>query len=227
MGNLDNPAQSKGLGGLVSAGGVCRVEVVTLEEGGFVSSVRNPLIDADGDHDGAGLRAGIRAAIHDAGPLLPLRDADQLDLLADGGEVKIHHVHAAERGRGRPTGVRNKRTEEVRSYILRRYAHPLEFLAQVWSRPVDMLASELNCTKKEAAFLQVRAAGEGLPYLEGKMPIAIDLTAKGDFNLLIPGINITHEDAALALTGDFIPYDEYSEALEGEASLVSSNEEDA
>jgi len=186
-----------------------------------MSTARNPLIDDDGDADGAGLRTGIRSAIEQAGPLLPLRDATQLDLLAEGGEITSRHIQMAERGRGRPVGVRNKRTEEVRSYILSRYPHPLEFMAQCYSRPVDMLAAELGCTKKEAAFLQIRAAGEALPYLEGKMPVAIDLATKGDFNLLIPGVNITAEEAREAMMGDFIPFDEYGETIDGEANPCS------
>jgi hypothetical protein len=189
-----------------------------------MSTVRNPLIDAEGDVDGSGLRTGIRTAIASAGPLLPLRNVEQLELLqgqSANDTIFTAALASAPRDRGRPAGTRNKRTAEVRSYLLTRYAHPLEVLAQIYSRPVDLLAKELGCTKKEAAFLQVRAAGEVAPYVEGKMPVAIDLTAKGDFNLLIPGVNITQEEARQAMTGDFIPYGEFDEVapdeLEGEA----------
>jgi hypothetical protein len=176
---------------------------------------RNPLIDDGTLGDGGlGTRTGIRAAVMDAGPLLPLRDTEQLELLreeAGQGTAQSTHVALAARGRGRPVGARNKRTEEVRSYLLSRYSHPLEVLAQIYSRPVDHLAAELGCTKKEAAFLQVRAAAEVAPFLEGKMPVSIDLTTRGDFNLLIPGINITEAEAREAMEGDFIPYGEFDE----------------
>ena len=48
------------------------------------------------------------------------------------------------------------------------------------------------------------------------MPVAIDLTTRGDFNLLIPGINITEAEAREAATGDFIPYGEYDDVDGGE-----------
>jgi hypothetical protein len=185
-----------------------------------MSTDPNPLIDTGefGDR-GAGTRTGIRAAIDQAGPLLPLRDAHQLDMLAEeagSASVQYTHVGLAQRGRGRPAGVRNKRTEEVRGYLLSRYAHPLEVLAQFYSRPVDALAAELSCTKKEAAFLQVRAAAEVAPFLEGKMPISVDLTTRGDFNLLIPGVNITQAEARQAAEGDFIDFGEFDTDIEGE-----------
>lgn len=180
-----------------------------------MSTDDNPLVDSGQHGDGgAGLRTGIRQAINEAGPLLPLRDEQQLDLLAEeagSGTVSTTQVALAPRGRGRPAGVRNKRTEEVRGYLLSRYAHPLEVLAQYYSRPVDALSAELGCTKKEAAFLQVRAAAEVAPFVEGKMPVQVDVTTRGDFSLLIPGVNISEADAREAAQGDFIPYGEYEE----------------
>lgn len=186
-----------------------------------MSTDRNPLVD-NGEHDdaGAGLRTGIRTAIVEAGPLLPLRDAEQLDLLreeADASATSSSHVALAPRGRGRRPGARNKRTEEVRGYLLSRYAHPLEVLAQIYSRPIDALSAELGCTRKEAAFLQVRAAAEVAPFLEGKMPTQIDLSTTGDFNLLIPGVNISHAEARAAVEGDHIPFVDYEDAEEYEA----------
>jgi len=161
---------------------------------------------APGD-DGSGLKAGIRSAVSEAGPLLPLRDEEQLSLLAeDAGSLGVTSTHVARagRGRGRPRGAGNKRNADVRAYLLSRYAHPLETLAQFQSRPVDALAAELGCSKREAAQMQIRAAAELAPYIEGKMPVSIDLSATGDFNLLIPGLNISEGDARLAAEGDFV-----------------------
>ena len=183
-----------------------------------MSTDRCPLVDNGEFGDGGlGTAAGIRGAITEAGPLLPLRDAEQLELLreaSDQGTVQSTHVALAPRQRGRKPGSRNKRTEEVRGYLLSRYSHPLEVLAQIYSRPVDQLSAELGCSKKEAAFLQVRAAAEVAPFVEGKMPVAIDVTTRGDFNLLIPGINITEAEAREAMEGDFIPYGEFDEVAE-------------
>jgi hypothetical protein len=135
-----------------------------------------------GPLDGCGTSAGVQAAVRDAGPLLPLRDVEQLQLIP--GEV-TENVRRAPRGRGRPAGAGNKRREEVRNYLLSRYAHPLEVLAQTYSRPADVLAAELGCKKIEAAALQIRCAVELAPYVEGKMPVAIDLTAKSDVVLVM------------------------------------------
>lgn len=134
--------------------------------------------------------AAVAAAVAEAGPLLPLREAEQLDLLRDQtGQVDRAALPSAPRGRGRPAGATNKRTEEVRRYLLSRYAHPLEVLAQIYSRPVDALAAELGCTRVEALAAQVKAAAEVAPYVEGKMPVAVDMAVRGDFTLAIEGLN--------------------------------------
>ncbi|MBT0667016.1 hypothetical protein HT136_01370 [Novosphingobium profundi] len=171
------------------------------------------------DPEGAGVRTGMRMAIDEAGPLLPLRDEQQLSLLAEeagSDQVNFNHVGLARRGRGRPKGAGNKRREDVRSYLLSRYAHPLEVLAQMYSRPVDALAAELGCSKKEAAQVQVRAAAEVAPFVEGKMPVTVDLGVKGDFNLLIPGVNLSVEDARSVTETGAIPFAEYDELEDGE-----------
>jgi hypothetical protein len=173
---------------------------------------------AEGD-DGSGIVSGIRNAIAEAGPLLPLRDEEQLSLLAEetgSDRIGSQHVQFATRGRGRPKGATNKRQADVRNYLLTRYAHPLEVLAQVYSRPVDALAAELGCSRREAAQLQVRAAAEVAPFVEGKMPVAIDLTTHGDFNLLIPGVNISESDARSAADTGEIAFAEYDD-VDGEA----------
>ena len=146
-------------------------------------------------------------AIAQAGPLLPLRNAEQLDMLTqEAGQrtVQSTHVHMADRGRGRPSGSKNKQTREVRDYLLRQYAHPLEVLAQIYSRPADALAAELGCSKEAAMQMQIRAAAEVAPYVEGKMPQQVQLDVNGDFNLLIPGVNIAQEDARAAADGTFV-----------------------
>lgn len=170
-----------------------------------MSTDRNPLIDNGAD--AVGTAAGVRMAIAEAGPLLPLRDAQQLDMLTEeAGQrtVQSTHVHLAARGRGRPRNSKNRQTREVRDYLLRQYAHPLEVLAQIYSRPTDMLAAELGCSKDAALQIQVRAAAEVAPYVEGKMPHQVQLDVNGDFNLLIPGVNIAPEDAQQAADGTFV-----------------------
>ena len=48
------------------------------------------------------------------------------------------------------------------------------------------------------------------------MPVAVDLNAHGDFNLLIPGVNISESDARSAADTGEIPFADYSEVEDGE-----------
>lgn len=99
------------------------------------------------------------------------------------------------RGPGRPKGSPNKRTAKLRDYVLARYRHPAEVLAALASMPVERLAADLLCDRIEAATLQVRAATELLPYLESRMPVAVDL---GDTRLPILAIGDVHGDVLAA-----------------------------
>lgn len=167
---------------------------------------------------GVGTRAGVADAVREAGPLLPLRDAEQLELLRDDrGRMDAVQAQRAPRGRGRPAGARNQRTVEVRDYLLGRYAHPLEVLAQIYSRPVDALAAELGCKRIEAAALIKSAAAEAVPYLEGKMPVAVDINVYRDVpTLVIEGVTHDSEELAEMLDGEFMTIEE------GEAEMAEN-----
>jgi hypothetical protein len=144
---------------------------------------------------GAGAASGMAAAVEEAGPLLPLRDEEQLDLLAPPGvRVTREIVEQLPRGRGRPRGASNKRTVAVRDYLLSRYRHPLETLAAFQAASVDKLAAELGCKPVEAAQLIINAADKLAPYMEGKMPVAVDLNVRGDMVLAIEGLNAVREE---------------------------------
>ncbi len=145
--------------------------------------------------DPLGTGAGVAAAVDEAGPLLPFRDEEQLDLIAaPGRRLTRDQVEQLPRGRGRPRGSANKRTQAVRDYLLSRYRHPLETLAAIQAQPVDKLAAELGCKPIEAAQLIKAAAAELAPYMEGKMPVAVDLSVKGDMVLAIDGLNAIVKD---------------------------------
>ena len=130
----------------------------------------------------------LARAMDEAGPLLPLADAEQLALAIDAGLDRVQAVQQA-RKVGRPKGAIGKGRADFRRYFLSKYAHPADALGQTITRPVDVLAAELGCTKLEAMQLQQRAAAELLPYLEGKMPVTIDMTARSDVHLVVPGLN--------------------------------------
>lgn len=80
---------------------------------------------------------------------------------------------AAAKRAGRPKGSRNRRSEELCRFVLAQHGHPLQALAQLWDRPVHLLAAELGCTAMEAMGLQIRAASEALPYFESKKPVSV------------------------------------------------------
>jgi hypothetical protein len=124
-----------------------------------------------------------------------LADPEQLDLLTE--ELGSAHAAARElekRGRGRPPGALNRRNAKFRDQILALYPHPAIALARAYSTPVHELAAQLECTKKEAAEIGMRAAAELLPYLEGKAPISVDLKRRNDVVLIMPGAGTSEEE---------------------------------
>lgn len=111
-----------------------------------------------------------------AGPIVP---AEQLALMP---LARAEHETPRGGGQGgRPKGSRNRRTAEMVQYLTSRYAHPLEVLAQTISRPVDVLAKEIGCTKADAFAFQIQAAKELAPYVAQKLPTLVDF--KGDLTL--------------------------------------------
>lgn len=186
---------------------------------------------ADAPLPGEGFGAGVAAALDQAGPLLPLRDAEQLDLLQDKhGRVVSSRIGEATRSRGRPPGASNKRTADVRDYLLSRYAHPLEVLAQMISRPTDTLAAELGCKPVEALALQKSAAAELAPYLEGKMPVTVNVNGRRDVVLFMPGVNapeVTLGELAQAIEEGGIEAIDWSRASAGQVIEHQPNSGDA
>ena len=83
---------------------------------------------------------------------------------------------AAPRHGGRKKGAVNKKTRELVQYLRGRYSHPLEGMAQVWSRPAAELAKDMSCTLKDAAAFQQTCRRDAMPYYESKMPIAVSVS---------------------------------------------------
>lgn len=171
--------------------------------------------------------AAVEAALAAAGPSLPVRgaDAEQLDLLPAGRRPTRDDVERLPRGRGRPPGSKNRRTAAWRDYLASRYTHPLETLAAIQSTPVDVLAAQLGCKPVEALSVIKSAAAELAPYMEGKMPVAVDMTVRGDMALVIEGLTHSSAEVEEIAQGEFVdvePDDEetaeicdFSEAGEG------------
>jgi hypothetical protein len=128
------------------------------------------------EHDPAAAVPGDQSAC-DQLELLPLRKVEE------GAEARSRGISV--RGRGRPPGAKNKNTEAWREFMLSRYPSPLMGLAEVMIRPVQDLATELNCKKLEAFQIQMAAMKELAPYLHSKQPQAVDLGESGLINLVI------------------------------------------
>ena len=73
---------------------------------------------------------------------------------------------------------------EFRAFILAQGGHPGVFLQRVMDRPVELLAAELGCDKRDALDRQIRCATELMPYVEGKMPVNVNVAVRGDFSLI-------------------------------------------
>ncbi len=122
--------------------------------------------------------------------LCALPDPEQLELIRDavpGRDAGTAVAIMERRGRGRPPGARNARNAKFRDQILRLGPHPALALQRCYSTPVDALAATLGCSKVEAFQLQLRAASELLPYIEGKQPVQIDIRQQHDVVMIMAG----------------------------------------
>lgn len=136
-----------------------------------------------------GKKDGLAAALEKVEIGLPALPAHQLPLFASDGAREGEGAAVAgeveKRGRGRPPGATNKRTEAWVDYLLARYQSPLVVLAEIYARPVAVLAAELGCDKLEAFRMQLSAAEKLAPYVHAKQPVAIQIDPSGVVNLVI------------------------------------------
>ena len=132
-----------------------------------------------------GLNAAVNAAMEAFGDAEPGEKLEQLALLPLPLDKGSEETEIDARGRGRPKGSKNKRTEAWTEFLLSNYRSPLEALAQIVAKPVRALAKELKCSRLEAFKLQIQAAKELAPYVHQKQPTAVDLKADNAVNLAI------------------------------------------
>jgi hypothetical protein len=96
------------------------------------------------------------------------------------------------RGAGRPAGARNRRTDAFRDYVLRLSGgeHPVEGLIEAYQRPVHILAEELGCSRLDAFKAQQDARRVVLEYVEGKMPVSVNLTHQHAIPIIFEGFDV-------------------------------------
>lgn len=156
-------------------------------------------------------------------PVTPEEMAEAQERLGpNAGNLAV--LREARKGRGgRPKGSRNKRSKDFAEFILSHGPHPALTMMQIQATPPEVLVErsrQIDPVKRRLSYgdanaLRVRCAEALLPYLESKKPVAVDLDVTGDFNLLVPGLNISEEDARAAADGTFVYDAEYHDVEEG------------
>lgn len=132
-------------------------------------------------------------------PVTPEEMAEARDRLgANAGRLAVLREARQQRGRGRPKGARNKRTDDFARYILQFGQDPAITMMQIQSTDPEVLiqASEQSkvhsfrkdgtpnivierMTYAEAQALRVRCAEGVMPFIHSKKPVAIDATIRG------------------------------------------------
>lgn len=152
--------------------------------------------------------------------------AAQDELGPNAGLVSV--MRKAREGKGgRKPGSRNRRTEDFARYLRQFGRDPAITLMQIQSSsPEELVARSklLDPVKRQMSYgdaesLVIRCAEALMPYMHSKKPVAVDVSIDGDFNLLIPGLNINEADAQSAANGTFVLDAQYDEVAEeaGEA----------
>lgn len=116
----------------------------------------------------------------------------------------------APRGRGRPQGAKNRRTDLVAQYLVDRFGDPLTASMAISGRPLRELVTELrmiasDCGLKLGASVmdiarwQQQCRAEALPYIHAKRAPE---TAKGD--PVVPVIGIGRADQVVVGSGNVV-----------------------
>lgn len=95
-----------------------------------------------------------------------------------GGEIR----HA---GPGRPRGSLNRRTRDLAEYATKLGGNPILKLIEIVATPIDVIAATLGCKKIEAADYWRKCAADLGPYIEQKLPTAVQLTGANAGMLVI------------------------------------------
>ena len=129
---------------------------------------------------------GVKAAIEAAGGAGDAPRAQE-ELFAAPAAAVERATGEIPRGPGRPAGARNKRTREWQDWFGRTGKLPLEFLAETFRADTQELADRMGCAPIEALKVQRAAAEACLPYIEQKLPLAVEDVSEGKRPIIVIG----------------------------------------
>lgn len=154
------------------------------------------------------------------------------ELGAEAGRLTLLR-HAREKRRGRPLGVKNKRTDDLAKYLLRFGEDPLVGAMRLATTQPEILieASKQEkvhsfskageprvvierMTYSEAQALIMRARELIAPYIHGKKPVAIVHDFSGIRDLLIEGVTHSREEIRDIVDADFIAIEDQRDSEE-------------
>ncbi|WP_068090917.1 hypothetical protein [Novosphingobium rosa] len=136
----------------------------------------------------------------------------------------------ARRRAGRPKGAKNRRTNDFRNWLLSLgHQHPAVTLMQIQGTPPELLmaASRREYLRKDkngvvfthveemsydrAQALRTRCAESVLPFVESKMPTAMDMSFSGVSDLIMAGVTHTDQEVQDILDAEFMPVEDYDD----------------
>lgn len=135
----------------------------------------------------------IEAAAELAAETAPDPVTRQVELFAPGEATPADEP----RGAGRPAGSRNKRTADVQRWFKATGKMPLEFLAEIYRADTEKLAAKFGVSGKAALQAQIAAASAVLPYVEQKLPLAIEDVTDRPRQVIVVGIPSEAQSAAI------------------------------
>lgn len=146
---------------------------------------------AGGENFGSEDEAGAMLDLSASEAHLALPDAAEMAEIAaenggDWGKAVIEYRRRAGAG-GRKPGAKNRRTADTAKYLAQFGPDPLVGMQRLASRPIDLLAAELGCSRYEAAQLQVRCMAEVAPYVHSKMAAKVPTSGAGHMTLIMQG----------------------------------------
>lgn len=120
-------------------------------------------------------------------PITPEEMAEAQEALGPmAGRVAVL-CEARVRRKGRPKGVRNRRTDDLVAYLSQFGPDPAVALMQIIGTEPEMLverSAAMDTAKRRMSYgdaqaMRIRAAEAVLPYFHGKQPVRVDATIRG------------------------------------------------